>query len=218
MCILILYTCLVSVYRVLSVYGKYTLKFVLEFISGRCRLECWLFSQSTHPPYTWRLLKVYHDVKHNFCATFKMYFSEASYQCIQRYFNTFLQHTLVGEFWIYAWGVCPKNVSFKIFVVVIPKEWLVDRALPNIILVWHQLCNITCKGCRLQIYRRYHTKRKIGVAMPANPSFVMTTTKIFKDAFLWHATHFLYIIRLTEWRCKYNLWVSHMVQLLYIFK
>ena len=45
-------------------------------------------------------------------------------------------------------GVCRKNLSFKIFVVVIPKEGLVGGAPPIVLLVWHRLYNIICEGCR----------------------------------------------------------------------
>ncbi len=41
----------------------------------------------------------------------------------------------------------------KIFVVVIPKDRMVGRAPPILLLAWHQIYHIICKGYKLQIYR-----------------------------------------------------------------
>ncbi len=45
-------------------------------------------------------------------------------------------------------------------------------------------------GCRWQIYSRCHIKSKIG----------MTTAKVFKDAFLWHTTHFHHTLNLSSFQ------------------
>ncbi len=44
----------------------------------------------------------------------------------------------------FLWGVCHKNVSFKVFVIVIPKEALAGRAVPVLFLVWWWIlvCNL----------------------------------------------------------------------------
>ncbi len=84
------------------------------------------------------------------------------------------------------WGVSCKNVPFKIFVVVTPKEDLVGRALPILLSVWHWLCCIICEGYVLRIYSRCHTQKRIG---RANPSFGMTKTKILTDTCLRHTPH-----------------------------
>ena len=73
----------------------------------------------------------------------------------------------------------PQKHVVKIFVIVIPKEGLVGRALPIFLLARHRLYNAISEGCRLQLY-----------------SFGMITTKIFKDAF--------YSTQLT-WKGKYKM-------------
>ncbi len=62
---------------------------------------------------------------------------------------------------IITWIVCCKNVSLKIFVLVIPKAGLAGQAPQILLLVWHRFYSIICEGCRLQIYSRYHAKRRI---------------------------------------------------------
>ncbi len=37
-----------------------------------------------------------------------------------------------------TWGMCRKNASFKVFVIVIPKEGLPGRPRAIILLVWHR--------------------------------------------------------------------------------
>ena len=90
-----------------------------------------------------------------------------------------------------SWDVCCKNASFNIFVVIIPKEGLVDGSLPILLLVWHRLCNITSKGCRIEIYSQCHTERRIVEASPGHTSFRITPTKILKEAFygMWLKLH-----------------------------
>ncbi len=71
--------------------------------------------------------------------------------------------TIMMTWWWEARDMQQKNMSFKIFVAVIPYDlWRVQI---------------------LNIYSRYHTKR-VGKALPANPSFGVTTTKILNDTFL----------------------------------
>ena len=77
----------------------------------------------------------------------------------------------------HIWGVCRKIASFKIFVVVIPKEGLADGAL--LLLAWHrqQMCNLY--PSQIIWYSQCHTKRRNNWALPVNLSFDMTS-KIFK--------------------------------------
>ena len=75
-----------------------------------------------------------------------------------------------------------KKRSFKIFVVVIPKEGFFFWYDTNFTAQSSYLHNTISEGCRLQIYSWCHTKRRIDNAMPANPSFDVTSTKIFKVA------------------------------------
>ncbi len=54
--------------------------------------------------------------------------------------------------------------------------------------------NIICEGCNnCDFYHRCHTKRKTGRALPANPSFGMTTTMILKDMFC--STSFKWMVK-----------------------
>ena len=84
---------------------------------------------------------------------------------------------------------CQGNVKthLKVFFIVLPKEGLAGwdpkkdwlAGAPQILLwVWYRLQNIIYEGSRVVIfYSRWHTKRRIGRAPPANPSFGMTMTK-----------------------------------------
>ncbi len=91
------------------------------------------------------------------------------------------------------WGPCRKNLSLRIFVVVILKEGFAGRAPSILLLAWHQQYNIICEDCWLQNYNRCHIKRRIGGAPPANP-FLYVNNKDLKDAFLQHATLIWYCI------------------------
>ncbi len=75
------------------------------------------------------------------------------------------------------------------------KRGTAGGALPSHLLVWHCLliCNMHLS------YRSYstvlqmaYTKRRIGGAPAANPSFCMTLTKILKDTFLRHTAHIIF--------------------------
>ena len=45
-----------------------------------------------------------------------------------------------------------EKLCLKIFVGVIPKEGLADRAPPILLWVWHRLRNVICGGCRVWFY------------------------------------------------------------------
>ncbi len=67
--------------------------------------------------------------------------------------------------------MCRKNVSFKICVIVIPKEGFMGGALPI--------------HCQIQFVNAVDYRSIVGdrVSYQRNASFGMTTTKIFKDLF-----------------------------------
>ncbi len=85
----------------------------------------------------------------------------------------------------YTWlnELCHETMCLKIFVVVIPKEGLVGRAPPTLLLVWHPLRNIILENRRVRLYSSCHTQRRICGSLPANHSLGITTTKIL------HKTH-----------------------------
>ena len=64
-----------------------------------------------------------------------------------------------------------KNVSFKIFIIVIPKESFGMTPTP--------ICNL--QPSQIILYSQCHTKSQVP---PANPSFGMATANIVKDTFL----------------------------------
>ena len=90
------------------------------------------------------------------------------------------------------WAVCRKNVSLKVFVIVIPKEGLADGAPPILLLVWLWLYNLICCNVFPVVHAisrcQCHTKIRIDPAPSAKFLFSMTTTKNFEDMFLWHST------------------------------
>ncbi len=93
--------------------------------------------------------------------------------------------------WHYIWVACRKKCIFKdLWQIVIRNEGLADMAPPILLLIWHQLYNIICEYCRLQMYCQCHTKGRIDGVPSANPSFGMIT--IFKDTFLQHMPHILW--------------------------
>ena len=69
------------------------------------------------------------------------------------------------------WVVCRKSTSFKIFVVVIPKEGLTGGAWPIVLLLWHWLPNIICKDNRKQSYSGCLIKRRINRHQPLQSFF-----------------------------------------------
>ncbi len=98
------------------------------------------------------------------------------------------------------WGVCHKNMSFKIFVVVIPKEEIGRQGPANIFFgmtptIQYNLWRVHI----LQIYSQCHTKRMIGRAPPANPSLVWRRQRSLKMHFCSTQLMFCY--------CKYSKWI-----------
>ncbi len=74
-----------------------------------------------------------------------------------------------------------KKMCLKIFVVVIPKEGWARVAAPITHTIWG--------GQKTQILKsQCHTKRRMGAALPANPSFGMTPTKTLRSVFSWHTS------------------------------
>ena len=83
------------------------------------------------------------------------------------------------------WVACRKNANSKIFVIVIPKERFLGRALPILLLIWHwPYINVSWSGC----VKSVSFPCIPGHTLPANPSFGMTGRKTLKDAFLLHST------------------------------
>ncbi len=89
---------------------------------------------------------------------------------------------------IRGWGPC---LSFFFW-------YETNYIMPILLLLWHwlQICNLQPSQTKMSqtvkfyiLNSRCHTKRRIGGAPSANPSFGITTTKLFKDTLLQHTSH-----------------------------
>ena len=58
------------------------------------------------------------------------------------------------------------------------KQPCLAAAQPSHVLVWHRLWNHILLPSQITFYSQCYTKRRLGGALPQNPSFGMTTTKI----------------------------------------
>ncbi len=74
--------------------------------------------------------------------------------------------------------VCHEKTDLKVFVVVVPKEgWARPRTTPTF-----REYNLWCQQSQV-LKSRCHTKRRMGKATRAHPSFGMTMTKTLRCVF-----------------------------------
>ncbi len=98
-------------------------------------------------------------------------------------FKHFLMIKIFMNWAVFVWAVCyvtplytfniiglENNKPFSDFSWKVPQKFV----LQNFLLVWHWLHHIVFE--RYQIYSWCHTKRRVGRALPSNPSIGMTTT------------------------------------------
>ena len=126
-----------------------------------------------------------------------------------------LRHVTSMTVWLWIWNIYETyhtKTGLDISVVVIPKEGLAGSGQSffwydtdcRIVLSWLQRLYyiVVCQGIQAKTvrqggpgtpqYSRCHTKRRMGVAPPANPSFGMTTTKILRPVLVWHGLYETY--------------------------
>ncbi len=83
-------------------------------------------------------------------------------------------------------------MCFKIFVVVITKEGLVGVRPRQSLFGYDTDCRFTiCSLHRIHLLVGVILKKRIDGALPTNPSFGMTMTKIFRHIFPLHGSFFI---------------------------
>ncbi len=113
---------------------------------------------------------------------------------------------------------CHAKRTLMSWVIVLPKEGWACVAAPIFLLVWHRLFGIqniskkNNKKKKKNSESRCHTKRRVGAATRAHPSFGMTTAQDIRDLFVWRSpdrnisggpiqTHMTVILTNQLWKC-----------------